>query len=547
MENYEDISMVQQPKNLKINLFPHQLASVYMMEELESTHCIADDMNRTFTNIAINADLLGYGKTLSMIALIVRDKMEWDLDCDHIEETIHTYSSQHIKHYFTHTYPKNNTTLILAGPSIIHQWMSELSYTNLKVTEVSNKKIAETVDIGNYDVVVVSPNMYNILVERWHHIAWKRFIYDEPTTVCIPAMRDIVAGFTWFITATPYGIISKHKKRRKSYMHKIVSDYHFASIIDTLIVKNDDDFVKLSFEMPPTHHHNYECYVPTFRAVNGIVSDKISKMIEAGNISGAIDALGGKHTDNIIELVKKYKEIELEEVKNKIKIWTLKNDSVKIDHWKKREKDIIQQLEELDKRFEKILEENCPICFDKLDKPVMEPSCQNIFCGSCLLSWLTNKGSCPLCRKNIEKNELICIDKKENKEDCREEDKKNKTKEQTIVDLIQNKEEGRFIVFSDWDESFCAIREVLKENEIVFVEIKGSVEVRTKNLERFRKGKVNVVFLNSRTDNSGINMQETTDIILYHTMNEGITKQIIGRANRIGRKVPLYVHHLITN
>ena len=70
--------------------------------------------------------------------------------------------------------------------------------------------------------------------------------------------------------------------------------------------------------------------------------------------------------------------------------------------------------------------------------------------------------------------------------------------------------------------------------------------VRTRNIERFRNAEVNVVFLNSRTDSSGINMQETTDIILYHTMNDTTTKQIIGRANRIGRKLPLVVHHLVS-
>jgi hypothetical protein len=41
MESFQDIPTVQQPKNLKINLFPHQLASVYMMEELE-TYLVQD-------------------------------------------------------------------------------------------------------------------------------------------------------------------------------------------------------------------------------------------------------------------------------------------------------------------------------------------------------------------------------------------------------------------------------------------------------------------------------------------------------------------------
>lgn len=545
MESFQDIPTVQQPKNLKINLFPHQLASVYMMEELESTHCVIDQHGKTFTNIGINGDMTGYGKTLSMIALIIRDRMDWDMTTEHVEEKVHSLSSHHIKRYVSKSYKRNNSTIILASPSVVHQWLKEFSNTDLAVVDATNKKVALDIDIDEYDVIILSLATYNMFVSRYHGMAWKRFIYDEPTTLKIPAMEDIVTGFTWFLTATPYNIKDKHKSAKKSYMYNIVGDYHFNQIVDIITVKNNDEFVKLSFAMPQTQYKYHDCYVPSFRAVNGIVSDRISKMIDAGNISGAIDALGGKHTDNIVELVKKNKLIELESIRGKINVWTLREDEEKRIEWVNREKAVISQLEELDKRFSQILEDNCSICFNKLDKPVMEPFCQNIFCGGCILTWLNTKGSCPLCRKTLARCDLVYIDKDKEYVKPVEEEKKM-TKEAKIIHLIQENKEGRFIVFSDWDESFNAIREVLKANKIDFVEIKGSIATRTNKIEKFRNGVVNVVFLNSKTDSSGINMQETTDIILYHAMNEGTTKQIIGRANRIGRKLPLRVHHLVS-
>ena len=544
MESFQDIPMVQQPKNLKINLFPHQLASVYMMEELESTHCVIDQYGKTFTNIAINGDMTGYGKTLSMIALIIRDRMDWDMTTEHVEEKVNTVSSNHIKRYVSKNYKRNNATIILAGPSVIHQWMKEFSNTDLAVVDATNKKVALDLDIDEYDVIILSIATYNMFISRYYGMAWKRFIYDEPTTLRIPKMEDIVCGFAWFLTATPYSIKDKHKTAKKSYMYNIVGDYNFERVIDTIILKNNDEFVKLSFTMPQTKYKYHDCYVPSFRAVNGIVSDRISKMIDAGNISGAIDALGGKHTDNIVELVKKNKLIELEAIRSKINIWNLREDEEKRVEWVNREKVVTGQIEELDKRFSEILEDNCTICFSKLDKPVMEPSCQNIFCGGCILTWLNTKGSCPLCRKSINRSELVYIDK--DKQYVKQVEQKKNTKEVIIIDLIRENKDGRFIVFSDWDESFNTIREVLKANKIDFVEIKGSINTRTKKIEKFRNGEVNVVFLNSKTDSSGINMQETTDIILYHAMNESTTKQIIGRANRIGRKIPLTVHNLVS-
>ena len=37
---FDNIKMVQQPPDLKINLFPHQLASIYRMENLESNNIL---------------------------------------------------------------------------------------------------------------------------------------------------------------------------------------------------------------------------------------------------------------------------------------------------------------------------------------------------------------------------------------------------------------------------------------------------------------------------------------------------------------------------
>jgi SNF2 family DNA or RNA helicase len=76
------------------------------------------------------------------------------------------------------------------------------------------------------------------------------------------------------------------------------------------------------------------------------------------------------------------------------------------------------------------------------------------------------------------------------------------------------------------------------------VEIKGHVKTIEKNLEYYRSGIIKVLFLNSNTSAAGINLQGTTDIILYHQMSTNNENQIIGRANRIGRDIDLDVHHL---
>ena len=56
-----------------------------------------------------------------------------------------------------------------------------------------------------------------------------------------------------------------------------------------------------------------------------------------------------------------------------------------------------------------------------------------------------------------------------------------------------------------------------------------------------------MIFLNSRFNGAGINLQEASDIILYHEMDSSTQQQIIGRANRIGRTKQLNVHHILVD
>ena len=106
-------------------------------------------------------------------------------------------------------------------------------------------------------------------------------------------------------------------------------------------------------------------------------------MIEAGNIEGAIESLGGEKTSNIIELIKNKRQEELIEINSKIEIYTLRNDSEKINEWTQKKVKIENQLTEIDKKFEEMLNNNCFICYDTLEYPVLEPNCQNLFCTKC--------------------------------------------------------------------------------------------------------------------------------------------------------------------
>ena len=186
------------------------------------------------------------------------------------------------------------------------------------------------------------------------------------------------------------------------------------------------------------------------------------------------------------------------------------------------------------------------LVLENFKKPVLLSCCQNLFCGGCILKWLNQKNSCPLCRATINAQEnIVYITKKNDNKPIKKQKSKLLTKLQVITNLIKNDEKRKFLIFSASAITFTLIRKKLEEEHITFVEIKGQCGTRTHNIQDFKDGKIRVIFLNSTNNGAGINLQEATDIILYHRMSESIENQIIGRANRIGRKYPLLIHHLI--
>ncbi len=548
-EEWDDIPVVTQPKSLRKNLYRHQLASIHRMETLEREQMIDYEDGFRETKLGINADYTGYGKTLSMIGLIVRDKMIWDMETPFTEEIITTTAAGLIKTRKIYRYDRLPATLVLMSPSIVSHWKQELIHTDLKVGIVDNKHQVDNIVVEDYDVILVTTGMYNALCHRFATYAWKRFIFDEPGHIRITGMKDTHAGFIWFITATPEAIAIYHRSCRSSFMKKIVGDCYYTNFSDQykgIIIKNDIEYVKASFKMPQTFHYYHNCIRPIVKAVSGMVNNTILMMVAAGNIKGAIDALGGKSSDNIIELVKSQKlekitrlEREKSQTTNEEKVQELtrKIDIVKI------------QIDELNNRFESILSDNCVICTEPIKKPVMEPSCQHVFCGECLLTWLKSHNNCPTCRSNINNTDLVYI----NNETCNQQDQPKQPKEkkftptEKVVDLICSNPSKKFIIYSSYDFTFELIcRSILDLNDITYTTVRGAWKSRSNAIESFKYGDTQVIFLNSSYNAAGINLQEATDIILYHEMEVSTQNQIIGRANRIGRTVPLNVHHIVS-
>ena len=270
--------------------------------------------------------------------------------------------------------------------------------------------------------------------------------------------------------------------------------------------------------------------------------------INANDFAGAIKELGGKNEteDNIIELVSKGLKRDLynlemektyinnQDILEEDKELKIKNINIKINNQQNKINDLTERMKSLNTN-------NCIICMDTVKNPVLL-DCTHLYCGSCIFKWVKDNKNCPYCRTPIlSYDKLIAI--VNNNDKPIEHKDVILTKEETFINIIKNKPEGKFIVFSKNDLGFELIKNKMNENNIKYDFLKGNTSHMLNVLDKFKAGTINIILLNTQYAGSGIDINYATDVIIFHSM--GIDKhQAIGRAQRVGRKTELYIHNL---
>jgi len=553
-KKWDSYKRVEQPTDLTVTLFPHQCVTVHNMEELERLRKIKKDDTTIFlSDFGILGDIPGYGKSFSVVSLILRDRMSWDIKKSNERADIFTYNSC-LKVLSRVRKTRVRANLLVVSPTLIEQWKEYFGFVKpgvLKIKEVTHAKDIEDIDPDLWDVILCSSSRYNELVGHvGNHIVWKRFIFDEAGSTHIAGMRTVHAGFVWFVTAT-YDQLMRCVGNGQHYMKNFFANINY-DILPYFVIRNEVDFVRHSFKMPDVHHIRHVCLNPrVLNVLSNFIDYETRLMIGAGDIRGAISRLGGGLTSesNLFEIVTKRQKEKLAQAKFSFEFWTNRANAREMEHWDKKVKEIEKTIKELEEKYKNVLTEDCTICYSTITDPVLLPCCQNIFCGGCIMKWFETTKTCPMCRSIVPIKEIVyiksgksCGDEKEEKKD---DIKTPLSKPKTVLEILSGNENKKFLIFSMFDESFSVIRRELEEHKMDYVEISGSKATRDAKLKRFKDGRVNIVFLNSRFNGAGINLEMATDIILYHEMPSSIEEQVIGRALRIGRKGDVTVHHLV--
>ena len=588
---------ITQPQSIKIELMNHQKTMINKMLEIESTGTIkiSNYSIKSFsnmldvtcndaeilTNFAILGDKVGSGKTLMIISLLAIKKI---INDRFIEMGGNQFYSLKLKP----SCPLLKINLIIVPHKILPQWRDSfekfsstlkvypISYnrdidkiinTKKEIVQISKNKeiIYENEEIikeniEQYDVILIGETMYKRFYKICKNYRFNRIFIDEADTIKLPREMTCQFNFLWLITGTPKGLLYSNK----SFISKIFKNDNL-NINSKFVIKNDDAFIEQSIKLPHPKRLKIKCLSPKeLNIIKDIIPSSILQMINAGNTEQAVKALNcNVDTDeNILQVITKKlvdiivnKKIELEdEIKKQYPI-DLKNYHEKqIQIIEEQIKKLNIKYDNIKKKIYQLNDTNCPVCMGEFTNPVVVSCCNNTFCFDCLavsLGELKNN-KCPYCKQTITTHQIHVFQS----DTIIKNDSSNiplpnkydlKDKLSVLIDLIQNKPNGRFIIFAGFFETFQKIETKLKQLSIPFYELKGHSSTVKKHINDFKDKTVNVLMLNAKNYGAGMNLQIATDIIIYHRFTKEMEEQIIGRAQRLGRSnnEPLNVYYLL--
>jgi hypothetical protein len=296
------------------------------------------------------------------------------------------------------------------------------------------------------------------------------------------------------------------------------------------------------------------------------ISNKVESLSDIQNQIKKIyfsdfDKANKHYIDCNIRIEKNKEELKELEKQNKTSLITynnikedLVNAKLKLSELEKikdgKEKTLLyyKKFLELISSMENIIQQECPICLDKIKEEDLGITfCGHIYCYSCISTIIKeskNSGvcsKCPNCRNSIQLDKIFLISEKKSSEI-----NNFGTKIAWIINYIKQTPNKYRIIFSQWDFLLKEIGKVLETNGIKNLYCQGNVYQKDKVLRLFNlqneSNEYKIIMLSSESTVSGSNLNNAEEIIfldpIYGDKQHRINteKQAIGRVIRLGNK-----------
>jgi hypothetical protein len=384
-------------------------------------------------------------------------------------------------------------SIIIVPQNIYGQWRlaTEMIFkNNLNLCKFVSM-YADVLEIFGYPDVVNQHKL--ILLQDNFAEAYLKTLNDNQISVCRIVIDEVDIMDKYVLSAVPSMFVWLMSA---SYTdQKVLGPYHIGDHTK-VICKCHPDFVKKSINLPDPVTSKISCQDDHVTIFKDILEPKYVRSLNAGDLMilrRLMNLSGQVNLGNIADVAKKYSEYL----------------------FKKSE-----QLEEVEKEVERCLESTN----ENMKKEI------NI---------LIDKRN--ILRKYRQDSELL-LKRTETLTDMTQAESKDKYLEGEIVNKMLQDRNSKWLVFNDNGNVLIKYQAFLMGKGIKTVMLDGgSQKTIERTLNDYKEGDIQVLLLNSMIEGAGMNLENTTHLLFMHKTEEKFIEQVVGRAQRYGRKTPLNI------
>lgn len=494
---------------LHVSLKPHQRALIYRMLDVQKRL-----YGKPAAAFGIMSDQPGAGKTYCMLTML--------------------YIVARL------TFPKRKTLSLIVVPyNICTQWFDSMQKlygsTGLSfkmfnsyhdITSLYGRK-----DILESEVLLTTSLFYDVIVHvlRENKIILDHVIFDEADTIKGMLATEIDTNMTWFMSASIATVFDERRNIAK------IGKYELG--LATLL-KNDckcaPDFINLSMRQDDPVVRIIRC--------NSIYMDLLLAMFDSSR--EAICALDYTSTGS-------GGNAAATEIDACVSVYWEARDGVS---YHERQIAAFQaDLIKLKRRAEFDNEKAGQDAIVDMEKTIRESESMKGMCEyrkSRIDTFIERQDLCQKCFiKHVNVNVTATATSIIPIIQCPNEFSDQQSKLMLIKQILKhtaNAATCKFILFSNYSASFKHIRPFLDASGIPFAELDaGNMKDLDKVIERYKFGNVKVLLADSSMYSCGMNLENTTDILFVHKMEKLREAQVIGRAQRYGRRLPLNIYYAL--
>lgn len=226
--------------------------------------------------------------------------------------------------------------------------------------------------------------------------------------------------------------------------------------------------------------------------------------------------------------------------------------------------------------------DTCIICVDTIRHKTVTPCCANAFCLRCIHTWLGRRSRCPICRAPLRMEDLVTVTHgvedtmtavtavtasttmKSTTMQCQHRapsgigaGRSTHANKEAALDAVLRRcgvtgmspatdgQRPSILVFAAYDDMLIGAGEALTRARMRYAHLKGNGATVNVVVADYRGGDTQALVANVRSYGSGLNLENTTDVILMHHLDPELERQVVGRAQRPGRTAPLHVWQLL--